>query len=94
MTEFRQNHLLNEDGACIVHTFSTPVEGKPHARQCRFCAEPQVYRPPTGGGRDPFVMVDEADLRELIECYRGQAAMPDERAKALCDRLESLLTSG
>lgn len=74
------------------HTFDVPVAGSPFARQCSTCGERQRYNPPTGQGRDPFVLVDEGDLRELIGAYRDQAAMSDEGALALCDRLEALLS--
>lgn len=84
--------VMSDCTGARFHTFDVPVAGSPYARQCRDCGESQRYKAPTGGGRDPFVIVDERDLRELIDAYRGQAAMPDEGAEALCDRLELLLT--
>lgn len=77
-----------------LHNYSVPLAGPsgPHSRCCEICGEPQVYRPPTGKGRDfPDALVDKADLRFLIDSYRGQAAMPCEVTDELCDRLELLL---
>jgi hypothetical protein len=56
------------------------------------CGERQVYRPPTGQRATlPDVLIDKADLRDLIGRYRDQCAMPDSGGDALCDRLELLL---
>lgn len=76
-----------------LHTFSEPVEGEPFARRCRDCDERQVYRAPTGKmGRDfPDVLVDKADLRQLIE--RVTFLMPNPEGDELVDRLELLLDS-
>lgn len=75
-----------------LHTFSELIEGEPHARRCHDCGERQVYNPPTGKGIElTDVLVDKADLRDLIAYYRGQCAMQDDGGDALCDRLELLL---
>lgn len=77
-----------------LHTFSEPLGDpeRPYARRCRDCGEPQQYRnPPSGGVVFSDVLIDKDDLRELIGAYRAQAAMPDESAEELCDRLELLL---
>lgn len=78
-------------GDALYHTYDVPVEGSPHARQCRACGERQRYNPPTGQGRDPFVMVDESDLRELLRGCRSPLTSTALGIDGLCDRLERLL---
>lgn len=78
-----------------LHTFSAPVEGEPHARQCADCGERQTFRPPTGKGVEfSDVLVDAADLRALIRAYRGIVSdydYYDPDTADLCDRLTLLL---
>lgn len=55
-----------------LHTFTEPVEDKPHARQCSECGEPQVFN--LGKGRGPAftdVLVEKADLRALLDYAEG-----------------------
>lgn len=56
------------------------------------CGDAQKFRFRAGDGPQfSDVLVEKDDLRELIERYRGQCAMPDADGDALCDRLEELL---
>lgn len=49
-------------------TYSEPLSpDEPRKRRCRDCGEPQVYRPPTGHGEFPYVMMmKKDDLRHLL----------------------------
>jgi hypothetical protein len=72
------------------HHYSVPLEDDQWARRCE-CGEIQRYKPHVGKPSVfTDVLVEAEDLRELIDGYRGQAAMPDAGMDELCDRLELL----
>jgi hypothetical protein len=74
------------------HFFSIPTGERGFGRECA-CGVPQVYRPPTGSESAKFsdVLVDAEDLRDLVQSYLDQRAMPDAGGDELCERLMLLL---